>query len=307
MLSEVEKITGYRIPLSTLFAGATVEYLAEVIRQRGTPPHQVVLPIQEAGRELPLFGIVVPGMNALGYIALARHLGPNQPVYRIQATGVRPRGRSYSSSEFEGLAAEYIEAMKTVQPQGPYYFGGMCEGARIAFDMARLLEAQHEEVGLLAIFDTWVMENSQVRFLWKVDYYWSRLKRVKALSFERKRRYVAGWLLRKLKPVARAVATGGTPWPAMFWPSKDFVPPKFDGKITVFKNPKQPYFYVRDPLMGWGTRSTVEVELHVVNSHHGFFMREPYVQELAQKLSECLRRSRSEVSHHYGTKGGRAA
>jgi len=65
---------------------------------------------------------------------------------------------------------------------------------------------------------------------------------------------------------------------------------------VAFKNPKQAYFYVRDPLMGWGTRTTVGVELHEVNTKHGFFMREPYVRELAQKLSQCLRTSRSQSS-----------
>jgi amino acid adenylation domain-containing protein len=296
LMSEIKAVTGRDIPLASLFQGATVEFLAELIRQGGTPRHQMVLPIQEQGTELPFFGIVTPGMNALGLIALARHLGPDQPFYRIQGPGNRMKGRSYSRTEFETLAAEYVKAMKTVQPQGPYYFGGMCEGARIAFDMARLLERQGEEVGLLAIFDTFVMENSQIRFLWKIDYYWGRLKRVNAMSLERKWNYVKGWFRRRVKPAGRPTATGGVSWPTMFWPGKDFVPPKFGRKITVFKNPKQPFFYVRDPLMGWGTRTTVGVELHVVNSTHGFFMREPYVQELAKTLSECLRRARTPIS-----------
>jgi acyl carrier protein len=291
LMTEIRKVTGREIPLATLFQGATIEYLAEIIRRGGTPPHQMVLPIHETGSEPPFFGIVTPGMNALGYIALARHLGQDQPLYRIQGPGMRIRGRSYSKTDFEDLAKEYIKAMKTVQSRGPYYLGGMCEGARIAFDMARLLEVRGEEVAFLGIFDTWVLENSQIRFLWKVDYYWTRFQQFRRLSFQRQLKYLAGWFQHRVKPAT----TGGIPWPEAFWPGKDFVPEKFGGKITVFKNPKQAYFYVRDPLMGWGTRTTVGVELHEVKTKHGFFMREPYVQDLAQKLSLGLRSSRTQA------------
>ena len=297
LIAEIGKVTGREIPLATLFQGATIEYLAEVIRQGGSPPHQIVLPIQENGSEIPFFGIVTPGMNALGYIALARHLGPDQPLYRIQGPGVRMKGRSYSPAEFEALAVDYIKAMKTIQPHGPYYLGGMCEGARIAFDMARLLQAEKEEVAFLAIFDTWVLENSQNRFLWKIDYYSTRFRQFRRLSFQRKIRYLAGWFHRRAQTKAtRNAQLGGIPWPEAFWPGKDFVPKKFDGQITVFKNPKQAYFYVRDPLMGWGTRTTIGVEVHDVNTKHGFFMREPYVQDLAAKLSECLHSLRGQTS-----------
>jgi len=295
LVMEIQKATGKQVPLATLFQSFTIESLTRVLRTETMAPEQVVLQIQGEGSKPPFFTVVVPGMNALGYIALARHLGADQPLYRIQGPGARIKQRSYSRTEFEGLAAEYIKAMKTIQPHGPYYLGGMCEGARIAFDMARLLEAQNEEVAFLAIFDTWVLENSQIRLLWKVDYYWTRLKQFKGLSFERKRKYVVGWFQRRVKPAPKPVSTGGTPWRTAYWPAKDFVPAKFGGKITVFKNPKQAYFYVRDPLMGWGTRTTVGVDLHEVNTKHGFFMREPYVRELAEKLSHCLR-SRMQAS-----------
>jgi hypothetical protein len=94
----------------------------------------------------------------------------------------------------------------------------------------------------------WVLENSQNRFLWKVDYYSGRLKRFKALSISQKCKYFAGWFSRRVRPTPRAVVTRGINWPTAFWPGNDFVPAKFGGMITVFKNPKQPYFYARDRL-----------------------------------------------------------
>ena len=185
--------------------------------------------------------------------------------------------------------------MKELQPEGPYYVGGMCEGARI--DMARALEAHHEEVGLLAIFDTWAIENSQIRALWMVDYNVNRLRGFFQQPFSRKREFLAS-LLRKRKTGDQASSHVSLPplpeirWPELYWPGRDFVPPKFEGKITLFKMPKQPYYHVRDPLMGWGARTRAGVDLHVIpiqSKRHILIFREPHGQPLAGNL--CAERA----------------
>ncbi|MBV9479785.1 MAG: amino acid adenylation domain-containing protein [Acidobacteria bacterium] len=284
MLAEVRKETGQEIPLATLFQGATVEYLARVLRNGSARQHEMVVPVQPEGSKPPLFGIVVPGANPLGYLALSRHLGKDQPIFEIQGPGPRLR-RPYMATEFEALAAEYIRAMKATQPHGPYYLAGMCEGARIAFDMARLLEAAGESVGLLAILDTWVLENSQNRLLWKIDYYSGRLKKFWRRSPAEKWSEVRQWAENRYGS-SRPEGL----WPQVYWPGKDFVPAKCSAKITVFKIPKQPFFYINDPKLGWGTRTSGEVEVQLVESKHLALLREPYVRALAQKLASCLER-----------------
>jgi thioesterase domain-containing protein/acyl carrier protein len=299
LVSEIQKATGKVVPLAALFKAATVEALAHLIAAEGSSPEQIVMAIQPQGSQLPFFAIVTPGMNALGYVALARHLGDDQPLYRIQGPGARLRGRPYSAAEFEYLADEYIKAMKTIQPHGPYYLGGMCEGARIAFDMARLLEARGEKVALLVIFDTWVIENTQIRFLWKINYYSGRLRDFWRISLSEKRRTILKWLRDRANHLDARNNGARSAWPAAYWPGETFAPPRFGGKITVLKRPKQPYYYVRDPLMGWGTRSTGKVELQVIEAHtkeHILLFREPYVYELAEKLADCLRRARAPES-----------
>ena len=108
----------------------------------------------------------------MGYAMLARHMGPKQTVYKIQGHAPVVDGkRPYSKPEMQDLTEQYIAAMRTVQPHGPYCLGGLCDGTHIAEQIVLSLEAQGEEVGLFAIFDTWVMQHSQIRWLWKVDYY----------------------------------------------------------------------------------------------------------------------------------------
>jgi surfactin family lipopeptide synthetase A len=290
LMAEIEKTTGKLLPLATLFQGATVEYLAGLLRQESKPAHQIVLEVQKGSESKPaFFGVVTPGANALGYLALARHLGGDQPVYRIQAPGPRPNS-PYNAQDFERFAGQYIQAMKSIQPKGPYYIGGMCGGARIAFDMARLLEANGDQVALLAILDTWVIENSQNRLLWNCFYYGQRLRRFFALPLAQSWKLLRNTVPNILKRVFGSRRTQKTEWAMAYWPSKDFVPKKFGGKITVFKIPKQPFFYVRDPLMGWGTRTTGEVEVRLFSGVHSFILREPHVQSLARELRATLKK-----------------
>jgi amino acid adenylation domain-containing protein len=295
LLAEIKNVTGKEIPLAALFQGATIEYLATLLRD-GTQsvPHLTVTEIQRGGSLPPFFAVVLPGVNALGYVPLARHMGTEQPFYKLQGPGPRIRHRPYTPPEFENMARDYIRAMRAVQPAGPYYIGGMCGGARIAFDMARLLEAQGQKVGLLAVFDTWVIENSQRRLLWYLYYYQQRLRAFAGLPLAEKQRTFFGSLQKKLKRLSHN-GKNTNEWLLAYWPGKNFEPPKFGGQITVFKIPKQPFYYVRDPLMGWGKRTNGKVEIQLVEANHLFMLREPHVQGLAARLSTCLQRARTQA------------
>ena len=52
------------------------------------------------------------------------------------------------------LARDYIELIRQVQPEGPYYILGWSIGGTIAFEMARQLEAETQTLNFLALVDT---------------------------------------------------------------------------------------------------------------------------------------------------------
>jgi thioesterase domain-containing protein/aryl carrier-like protein len=303
LVNEIYKATGKRVPLATLFQNSTIESLARVINDESIVARAMVTEVHGKGAKAPFFAIVVPGMNPLGYAALARRLGQNHPVYTIQQPGKRVTDRPYSSMEFENMAKDYVTAMKAVQATGPYHFGGMCEGARIAFEMARLLERQGEAVGLLTIFDTWVLENSQIRTLWKIHYYKGRLRKLWQLPRVEKKETLRKAFQDRLAALLgnhiKKRSASRKPWPATYWPDRSFVPKKFDGKITVIKRRKQPYFYVRDAFLGWGKRTSANVELHIIDpfpKFHGLIFREPYVRQVSEYLLACMERAQDEPS-----------
>ena len=54
------------------------------------------------------------------------------------------------------MAAHYLEAIMTIQPEGPYLLGGWSFGGVVAYEMAQQLVAQGRQVGQLLMLDTGV-------------------------------------------------------------------------------------------------------------------------------------------------------
>src|SRR5690349_25178696 len=101
---------------------------------------------------------------------LARHMGRDQTVYKVQAHTPVVRNRPYTEQEMLSMAQEYAAAILAVRPEGPYCLGGMCDGTHIAERVTLELEAQDREVGLIAVFDTWTLQYSQIPWLWRLSY-----------------------------------------------------------------------------------------------------------------------------------------
>lgn len=252
-----------------------------------------VIPLRRPGGRPPLFFICAPDVNALGLVALARRLDPAESPCAVQArrTGWT-RSHDLTPEEVEALASSYLSAVRARQPSGPYTLASMCEGAHIAFVMARRLSAMGERVALLAVLDTWPVENT------------SRYPLVVLASLGKKLRPLdtrarIAWLARAGMGAARSILrrlTGaqaaGDPsararWRARVWPGRGFTPPRYNGTITVLRVRRQPSYRVRDRALGWGAWCA-EVRVHDVPGDHATLLREPHVAAVARTLAACL-------------------
>ena len=152
LLTRVQSSLGRDLPLSALFEFPTVERLAVVLRQGGETAARrpVLVGIQPRGERLPFFCIHPVGGNVLCYAELARQLGTDQPFYGIQAPDADPEEEDLP---LERMAAIYLEAVRQVQPRGPYLLGGWSMGGVLAYEMARQLRQDGEPVALVAMLD----------------------------------------------------------------------------------------------------------------------------------------------------------
>ena len=93
--------------------------------------------LQEHGGRRPLF-FFHGDLNGGGFYCreLARHLGPEQPVFAIHPLGLDDRP---VPATIEAMATEHLARMRELQPRGPYFLGGYCNGGLMAYEVARRL------------------------------------------------------------------------------------------------------------------------------------------------------------------------
>ncbi|HEY7415633.1 MAG TPA: amino acid adenylation domain-containing protein, partial [Ktedonobacteraceae bacterium] len=145
LMSQIQKRFNYKLPLSILFQKGNIESLANVLRKQNIAQmRSPVVAIQPRGSKLPFFCVHPAGGDILIYYNLAHHLGSDRPFYGLQDPGIYEEAVQYSS--IEELAAFYIEALLTVQPEGSYMLGGYSFGGNVAFEMAQQLQKQGREV-----------------------------------------------------------------------------------------------------------------------------------------------------------------
>ncbi len=124
---------------------------------------ETLAPLQSQGRRRPLF-CIHPGSGSAGcYLDLARRLGEDQPTYGLNAKGLD--GRESPLESLEEMARSYLQAVRSVQPRGPYQLLGWSFGGLPAFEMAQQLVKDGEAVSLLALIDTWAPIPEQQRLV----------------------------------------------------------------------------------------------------------------------------------------------
>ena len=157
LFARLESELGVDLPLATLFEAPTVEGLASFVRDLVRPSvGQSLIAIQRSGSRPPIFGL--PGVDGgvLGFHTLARLLGADQPFYGLQSRGLDGLGRPLT--RIEDIAATGVREIRGLQSGGPYHLIGMCMGGVVAWEMARQLREAGQEVGLLALLETWPPE-----------------------------------------------------------------------------------------------------------------------------------------------------
>ncbi|MDB5929498.1 MAG: amino acid adenylation domain protein, partial [Polaromonas sp.] len=102
--------------------------------------------------QTPLFCVHGAGGNVLNFKPVALRLGPEQPFYGLQAQGVD--GRLPPLESIEAMAEQYVQAIRSVSPEGPYQLLGYCAGGVIAFEMAQQLRRAGQQVSWLGMVDT---------------------------------------------------------------------------------------------------------------------------------------------------------
>jgi amino acid adenylation domain-containing protein len=313
LFTEIEKLTGWSLPVLTLFQSPTVKGLADAIRrmQSSEAPSPVVA-IRGEGSKEPLFLAHGAGGGMLwGYANLAKYLDVERPVYAFNS---RDSEELDDSTTIEEMAARYIQEMRAVQPRGPYHLGGYCFGGLVAYEMAQQLVARGECVALLALMNatppnssfeqvsltpTWLARFSENSWHWLRHFLrWGSGHRRQFLA--RKARV---WRKRLLRRGARARKdeidaedyvdlSDYSPQRRRLWDvhlraAARYTPKVYPGRVTVLRTELHPFLCSFDATFGWAQYAQ-GVTVKVVTGAHESILNEPHVQAVAAELNRCL-------------------
>jgi amino acid adenylation domain-containing protein len=324
LMAQVRQRFGKELPLSILFQGGTVEEMAERLREGAAADNSdagaasSLVPIQPAGTRPPLFCVHPAGGDVLCFAALARHLGTDQPFYGFQSRGLAGGGEPLA--RIEDMASYYVGEMRRVQPRGPYRLGGWSLGGVIAFEMARQLREQGDEVALLAILDSVPDLTAEAAgFQDDVDFLLDMAAYVESLWGKS-----LGLTREDLEGMASHGAHGSDTQLDLFAErlrAADFLPPgagaeqlgrilrvykanaaaagRYDprpyaGNLTLIRAADMPPLSpdtggpLSEPDLGWSRVVQGAVEVLPVPGQHLTILAEPYVEGLARELERCL-------------------
>ena len=306
----IEKRTGNKLPLAALFRGATVERLADIVRKNsGSEAQSSLVPLQPEGNKRPLFLVHPAGGHVFPFIQLVQCLGFDQPCYGLQARGVEDGQDPHT--RIEDMAACYIEAIRSVQPEGPYLLGGWSMGGEIAFEMAQQLHAQSQRVALLALLDTRTPstdenpgdDDLEATLLADVVRYFG-------LSPDLSESIA---LLPKDELLVRVLEHGKKAGllptdieasqaqhlldlcKSDFRASRNYVLDRYPGRVTLFKAGEDLSEIASDPALGWSDWAEGGVDVQVVPGNHATMVYKPHVAVLAEKLTMCINQVQSDL------------
>ncbi len=146
------KQNGMKVSLTQLFAHPTIKAVAQQVTLEDRSFLDLdVVPFRTKGDGTPLFLVhEISGEVRYGH-ELMHHIDADIPIYGL--TGEPPS--EISLRTVQGMATRFVQAIRAVQPAGPYRIAGWSFGGMLAYEIAAQLTGEDEKVEFLGLLDTY--------------------------------------------------------------------------------------------------------------------------------------------------------
>ncbi|MCP4664192.1 MAG: amino acid adenylation domain-containing protein [bacterium] len=306
LVAKIKESFHATLPLTALFNAPTVEALAGMLKGQLTPSASSLIALRPGGTKPPLFCVHPIGGTAFCYLALARHLGSERPIYGLQSPALD--SDQPLPERIEDMAAHYIRELRAVQPEGPYFLAGWSMGGNVAYEMAQQLTARGHRVAFLGMIDAAAthgdaapMVDDEPRLLARfaleiglpiepaaspepADEATAEINLTELLERGKRRGLLPADV--ELTHVRRLYQIFKANLRALC----RYLPRPYSGAIHLFMA-AQPLADDHDLSTGW-KRLVSRVTTEVTPGNHFTAVREPHVEALARQLAACLQEKR---------------
>nr|WP_238146926.1 SDR family NAD(P)-dependent oxidoreductase [Legionella pneumophila] len=262
LIENINSILGANLSIQHLYQAPTIAKLAEIISSNNSENQiDIVIPLKKTSSKQRPFFFCHP---ASGMIYCFDHFTSSWdypiPLYGLQDPSISSGKLIFES--ISSMAKAYTQAIKKIQPHGPYYLVGYSFGGSLMHEVAHLLTQQNEHIGLLAMIESWCTFSSKQKS---------------------KNHFIEAYLSKELQ-ANRNLAN-------LAWERMELLlnhkPTKIKQDMVLFKatDLNQDYLDINDPMNGWGQYNSGQIICHTIKANHDTIIREGY-QFIAQKLIE---------------------
>jgi len=317
LLARIEDSLGVELPLASLLEAPTVRGQAKLVRKhrgkagaedQGRKPQTVV-------RQLPFFFL---GGDPT-FRPLSQRLGELREFHSL---GLRMSliEKLKDRDSLECIAEQFVQSIRERCPEGPYTLAGWCAHGLLAYETARQLQAQGQEVAQLLLLETvnpvrmkqyngWkrLIARTQLKFhLLKFEYAY-----LQQLTSTQTRNYIAGRTAQKITRIRQSLRrvlkatkfypeledpAAGNPLDVLYAASAKYRPRPYAGPVVLIRSTQRTFGFGHVLDLGWSEILGQNLEICETPGNHYTIYMEPNVDALANKMNICLRKAEEQAA-----------
>lgn len=321
LVAKLESALGRPVAPTLLWQARTAAAMAaELTDPAPNEEHAPLILLRDGVRTRPLFFIHSLAGDVWIYSELATALKTTSAVFGIPLQG--PDDAMPEADDVVLCGAEYVRRIRAVQPHGPYRIAGYSSGGLLAYEIARQLTGDGEQVEFLGLLDSGVptpwenrltascCDRLKALFGSLTDYFaelrgmgfaerWKRIGRFAQSAarrlFRRKQVAANGDMLDD-REILECFAEDISFFPAArlalikrhYRALDHYDPTALECSAYLFRSTRQPMFAVQTPTMGWEHLIQGPLSVHQVGGSHSELMRGPHVARLAAAMDAAL-------------------
>lgn len=153
LFNEIALACGRDLPPVIIYHAPTIAALAALLDQPVAPRIPPLVQLKAGSQEPPVFIAHGLGGSVMDFFQVVKHVQTSHAIHGMQAKGID--GVEEPLDRIEDMARYSLDAVRELQPHGPYLLIGFSLGGLVTLEMAQQLTAAGEKIGLLAMLDSY--------------------------------------------------------------------------------------------------------------------------------------------------------